>query len=544
MAKTPPKYGVVIQPRGNDSSLDKLLVTVTLESPQRKELQSLCLFMATADDPPHRYSESNTSATDASGRLDVTFSTADDGSIDVVVSRDTVGDVVLLLEVTPAAIDELTSPMISTELHRDQGGLIGVGSWFLPHVPYRDVSTCHVEWDLSLAAPNTTASWSFGEGPQRTTQTGSDNLLLSSVFMVGPIASYQTEATPAAGNSSSTPRKGDQAPRIYSFGELPACFQLLQKAAAPIFFYARSIFENPECIMKIYIRKIPRGFSGHNFASCFMISYSDLDKPRHDAELIRYMSHEMTHNWAYLGIADFYALYLPIMAGVKGSKYFCQTLDEFLIIYYTSPYLRTPLRQVPNDSNGILVSYRRGFMYFLLLDAQLRAAAESRGESAQDQIAVHSTIMSICHKHWNEGGTNSAFWRETLYATLGKDTVDAGLRDMMDGKVLEPHPDLTFPVAGKTVRLKRCEQAMVELGFSDKSFGTRVIKGLVPGSKAQLAGMQNGDRLLYSPSLSSCRMDPDRPFWFVSQRGNTKMHGEYCPRSSTTVPSYRTEILD
>ncbi|CEJ91947.1 hypothetical protein VHEMI07628 [[Torrubiella] hemipterigena] len=369
----PLKDEIRIQPHGSHSGLNKLLVFVTLEAPRRKDQDLLCCFFAIPEHPPHFYSESNTKVADSNGYLKVFFSTAKDGSIDIRVGRDTVGDVVLTLEVTPRPVNQLTSPRTYTELHSDQGGLIGVGRWFLPHIPCREISTCHVEWDLSLSPPTTKASWSFGEGAELTTQTGPDDLVRSSVFMA-----ETDEAEP---------------PVIHCFGQLPASLRLLQESTAPIFSYAKSLFESPESVMKVYIRKVPRGFSGHNFACCFMIDYSDLDQPRHEAELLRYMSHEMTHNWAYLGndpdgfqntwfiegIADFYALYLPVMAGVKGVEYFCQILDEFLTMYYTSPYLHTPLRQVPNDANGNLVSYRRGFMYLFLLDAQLRAVAESRG---------------------------------------------------------------------------------------------------------------------------------------------------------------------
>lgn len=297
-----PKYKILIQPHGSRSDLNKLLVFVTLEAPKRKDKDLLCCFHAIPDHPPHLYCDSNTKVTDSNGYLEVIFSTAKDGSIDIRVGRDTVGDVLLVLQVTPRPVDQLTSPKTYTELHCDQGGLIGVGRWFLPHLPYREISTCHVEWDLSLSPPKTKASWSFGEGAKVTTQTGPDDLLRSSVFMVGPIMSYQCKV-PAPQNCGGAKLETDEAqpPVIHSFGELPASLKPLQEATAPIFSYVKSIFESLESVMKVYIRKVPRGFSGTNFASCFMIDYGDLDQPRHEAELLRYMSHEMTHNWAYLG---------------------------------------------------------------------------------------------------------------------------------------------------------------------------------------------------------------------------------------------------
>lgn len=235
---------------------------------------------------------------------------------------------------------------------------------------------------------------------------------------------------------------------------------------------------------------------------------------------------------------------MPVMAGVKGAEYFCTLLDGWLAMYYTSPFLTTPLREVPDDGKGASVQYQRGFMYFLLLDAQLRAVAERKGESTKAKIAVHSCVMEVCKRHWGDGDTDSLFWCKTLYPLLGKAAVDAGLADMMDGKVLKPDPQWTFSVAGKTIRLKEIEQVTIDVGFSDKSFDTRIIEGVVPGSKAELAGLREGDKLLMAPSTSRCLTDETATFSFTALRGDTKFQGEYDPRSSRTVPSYRTEILD
>lgn len=124
-------------------------------------------------------------------------------------------------------------------------------------------------------------------------------MLLSGVFMVGPIVTFPTHGTATIRDRAS----GDAAeiPSMHWFGELPASLEPLKDYNADIFLYAKALFQDPDAMIKVYIRKVPAGFAGMNFASCSIIQYSDQDKPWHAAELVRYITHEMVHAWAYLG---------------------------------------------------------------------------------------------------------------------------------------------------------------------------------------------------------------------------------------------------
>lgn len=297
---TLPNYRIIIQPRGDDSGLTTLHVTLTLENPQRQQGQLLCKFPAIPGHPPHRYSAANAAASDSNGTLDVVFTTQKDRSIEVNVNRDTVGDVILALNVTPRFVDELSIPVQWIELHRHQGGITGTGQWFLPYVPYMDRCIIHVEWDLSLSPPATNASWTCGDGPQLSTKDASMNFLMATVFMVGPIVSCQSDAPSTGSFGSGQVDAQDPTPRMHWFDELPGPLQVLRRSTAAVFWYARMIFEDPDAPMKVYIRKIPRSLRGYNFASCFIIDYSDADMPR-ELDVLHFMAHELTHNWAYLG---------------------------------------------------------------------------------------------------------------------------------------------------------------------------------------------------------------------------------------------------
>ncbi|KAJ4148596.1 hypothetical protein LMH87_003060 [Akanthomyces muscarius] len=89
-----PKYDILLQPRSADGpALSRLQVTITLESRERKLRQLLfCL---------------------------------EPGSLSCTLGRDTVGDVVLVQDVTPKVATVNDKMHAYTEVCCDQGGLIG-----------------------------------------------------------------------------------------------------------------------------------------------------------------------------------------------------------------------------------------------------------------------------------------------------------------------------------------------------------------------------------------------------------------------------------
>lgn len=186
-----PEYTILFQPRCDESGINRLYVSITLESPGTKALETLChLETCYGNVPTHEFMESSVHAIDGSGPLRLTFAASVSKlTIDWRVARDIVGDVSLQFEVYPRVVDSTTPPGPRVDLRHDQGGLIGSGCWFLPEPVYCRNFKFQVEWDLSLTPANTRAVWSFAEGPRRSMATGPIELLLNSVFMVGPINS-------------------------------------------------------------------------------------------------------------------------------------------------------------------------------------------------------------------------------------------------------------------------------------------------------------------------------------------------------------------
>lgn len=285
-----PVYAILIRPKCDNEGISHLGVRVTLSCPEIKAGQALCHFDTGARVPVHEYTTDNSYATDAAGRLAITISkNAKASSYKWLVERDTDGDVSVYLDVVPRFVDGTTPMGDRLDLRRDQGGLIGSGRWFLPEVTYADRFLFSVEWDASLVPETTRAIWSYGQGLNKTAQDGPVPLLLNSIFMVGRINSFEEQH----GMSSVS--------TVNWFGELPGYLEPVRQFNKCMIPYAYSTFDDELSLYSIFIRKAPRAHGGNNFASALLLEYSDERGPVSDSELVSLLTHELIHNWLFLG---------------------------------------------------------------------------------------------------------------------------------------------------------------------------------------------------------------------------------------------------
>lgn len=390
------------------------------------------------------------------------------------------------------------------------------------------------------------------------------DLLLTAAFMVGPIESFPANVSNTDGE--------DNISTMHWFGQFPEMFQPIRDLDKEIFLYARTLFKDPDSSHKVYLQKVAQGSAGHNHNSCYVVEYCD-DIPWTPTGVIHVCTHEMVHAWLYLGdepdgyqnfwfieghlraalnyarscadldkgIANFYALYVPVRAGVKGVEYFRELLDNFLCAYYTSPLVATPLKDVGSGFHGQLIPYTRGVVYLLFMDAFLRLAST---ESLKDCNPIDEVVLSILDKYYKGDVTDVSLWLDTLYPRLGKEVVDGQFQSMMNGTVLQPDTLFTFPVGEKVIKLEAVDQEAMEVGFDSKSFETRIIEGLLPGSRAELAGLQNGDELVGNTDYSASKYNVEQTARVTVQREGVRIHVEYRPRSFAKVPSFRTALLE
>ncbi len=124
--------------------------------------------------------------------------------------------------------------------------------------------------------------------------------------------------------------------------------------------------------------------------------------------------------------------------------------------------------------------------------------------------------------------------------------VDTHLSAMMEGDLLTPsdaEPIVT--IAGKQAMLQAAEQERLDVGFHYRSLDTGIVEGLAPGSRAEAAGLHNGDNILArGGSVEKCKSGLGMDFRFTVQRGEERLEGVYWPRPFAKVTSYQTVIID
>lgn len=222
-------------------------------------------------------------------------------------------------------------------------------------------------------------------------------------------------------------------------------------------------------------------------------------------------------------------------------------MNQFLCAYYTSPLIEVPLRDTEDgfysDPSAQWTPYMRGFVYLLLVDASLRQASSASGQKPNPMDDV---VMSLTRHNRQGRQTTASTWLETLYPLLSKDVVDKQYQTLINGGYLHLSSDFTFPVAEFLFTLKPVEQEVFELGFDAKSLRSGVVEGVLPGSRAALAGVRNGDVIQHFSRVSVALMDPQKAISFsVTRIGQDKaITGEYRPRSFDEVSSFQTVRVD
>ncbi|KAL4963221.1 peptidase M61 domain-containing protein [Aspergillus stella-maris] len=540
-ATTPRTLKAVITPHFNDAlEADHLSIRLTLQTPRCIANASLLLFETYYGNvPAHPYTPDDIEASDAAGTLDLHFTKEDDRADQTwSVQRDTAGDISLKFTARPRKIDITTPVGPRVDLRRDQGGLIGCGRWFLPRPAVEDVLYRHVvQWDLSCAPGGTRAVWSFGEGAGAVSRIGGVAEMINSVFMVGPIVSYPDyEGKVAAAAPGAT---------IYWFGSLPGNIRQLNAYSTKLFPRLAAFFRVPDSSYRVFIRKAIRGFGGGACLDSYVLEYDDSSWKEDEDSLIALLSHEMIHSftmmgaevangydngWYIEGIAELYSAFLPYRFGLCGEEYLRERLNSILTTYGTSPRIKMDMlesqKEFFNDWYAELIPYARGCAYILQVDSCLRKIT---GTFEMEQNSPLDDIIVDMGLRWRRGEQLLAEdWLDYLRPYFGEPGASQELQDMLKGKVLDLSDVI---VIHETWNLSPREQEILEFGFDRSSIEKRVISGVVPGSRAALAGLAEGDRVLSMSRAGICSKAFSASMDLVVERGGIRMHVSYWPRS-------------
>jgi predicted metalloprotease with PDZ domain len=166
----------------------------------------------------------------------------------------------------------------------------------------------------------------------------------------------------------------------------------------------------------------------------------------------------------------------------------------------------------------------RGCIYLLQIDSKLRKIS---GIFDFSQMSPLDDIIVDMAKRWQRGERLQACdWLMYLRPYLGDHSRE--FHAMLRGAVTDLNDVV---IVHKDWFLTSSLQEILDFGLGKSSINTRVVSGIVQGSRAVIAGLKNGDQILSTSRASFCAMSLSANFEIVIERSCKKVHISYWPRS-------------
>ncbi len=419
-------------------------------------------------------------------------------------------------------------------LRTEGGGFSGAGVVFIAmpasDKPYR----LALRWDLSQLGPQAIGVSSFGDGNRDISEPADVSRgLTSGFFMAGPVHHYPDK--PAATGFSSAWLMSS----FLTFDPQP-----LMGWTAKLYDYDERFFRSGDHPYRVFLRYNPvNPGGGVGLMNSFVVTFGRDTKVDH---LKFTLSHEMLHtfapslgdetetldtSWFSEGLAVFYQRILALRAGLITSDAFVRDLNETAARYYTNSLNSTPNDQIGRrfweDTRIRVLPYDRGSMYMAVVNSRIRKASG-------DKRSLDDLVLSLLDRAKKGQRNTPAVWVDLVTAELGP-SAKAEYESMLGGAVMLPDSDAFGPCfARTTLPLRR-----FELGFDPSVMGTtRIIRGLVPGSAAARAGLQNGDEIAFPVGLDDVQGDQNRTLTLQIRRNGNILPVTYLPRGET-VETYQ-----
>lgn len=399
----------------------------------------------------------------------------------------------------------------------DGKGWSAAGSMFLLAPQAAGDYAIAVDWDLSEMAPGATAASSYGEG-DFVLPAGPVARLGGTVFMAGELHRYPDVPGPGFSASWSGSPPFDPAP--------------LMNWAKDLHGWMSGFFgADPDQPYRLFLRFNPINAGGGTaLTNSFLLTYDD--RTRRD-DLKSVLSHEMVHTWTRggpgqwygEGIAVYYQALLPWRAGLITAGDYLRDINQTASRYYSNA-----LKYMSNgeaaprfweDTRIRTIAYDRGAMYFVILNAWIRKASD--GERSLDDL-----VREVNARVGAGESVDEEAWLDLVSAEVGErgrllhNAMTAG------GLMLPGERDFGPCFTRVTSHVRE-----FELGFDPASLvgDEKIIRGLVPGSEAEKAGLRNGDVVTYRQALDAVQGDPQGTLRLFVERGGESIEIEYLPRA-------------
>jgi predicted metalloprotease with PDZ domain len=248
------------------------------------------------------------------------------------------------------------------------------------------------------------------------------------------------------------------------------------------------------------------------------------------------LAHEMVHTWTDSdagqwygeGVAVHYQGLLPFRAGLLSPEAFLEDLNDTARRYYANPLNDTPDQEIAprfwEDTRIRVLPYDRGGLYFAVLDGRIRRA--TGGKRSVDDL-----VLEMNRRRAAGQTTDDAAWVALVVEALGEDGRKLH-QTMMAGGLMLPEADDFGPCFTRTTAKVR----RFELGFEPKSLvgTTKTIRGVIPGSEAAKAGLQDGDVVTYAVAMDGVQGDPNQTLTLKVTRDGKTFPLTYLPRGELT----------
>ena len=402
-------------------------------------------------------------------------------------------------------------------LRTEGGGVSGVGNTFILLPEDKSIRKISLRWDLTALPQGSTATSSFGEGDVALPDGPADQLA-STVFMAGPMKREPGVVSQTGFSSAWLGRPPfDPAPLMAWTNRLHGWMSgFFQDKTIPPY--------------RVFLRYNPINAGGGTaLTRSFLTTYGADTK---GDSLKGTLSHEMVHTWTDSdagqwygeGVAVHYQGLLPFRAGLLSPEEFLEDLNDTARRYYANPLNGTPDGEIAprfwEDSRIRVLPYDRGGLYFAMLDGRIRRASRG-GRSVDDLVLEMNRRFAAGQK------ADDAAWVELVVRELGEDGHKLH-QSMLAGGLMLPEPDDFGPCFTRTTAWTR----RFELGFEPGSLvgSTKTIRGLIPGSEADRAGLKDGDIVTYAVALDGVQGDPAATLTLKVTRGGKTFPLTYLPR--------------
>lgn len=560
LSESAPKLALVLSPKASqDGVITGLSFCLTISNLHYKAGDFLCTYGRRDNVHPSSRLQHFLQGTPATIRDDegtVPFHLEGEDFVkDVHVTRDILGNVVFASKVRALDFDETNDDVDdATALRRDDGGIVGSGSYFLPRFQSDQQFSISVAWDLEACPEATRAVCSFGEGQQPVQAMGDGNTLLNCAFAVGPLKS-SPDASP-----DSNAQQGFGG--TYWFGDLPDNLDAVKDYTSDIFPSMSAHFQDEGGCYRAFLRRVPKGFKGTVLQSSSIIDYDQDIVNEHDWDLIRLLNKTMVSVWLRLseeddgrendwfthGLSSLFTVYLPFRFKQRGPDYFRATVNAFLSAYYTNPLVSKSWSELESSDPSqkwyaSTAKASRAFVYMLKMDAYLRRVAKARGEDVERPL--EELVRKLCTRKRSGETVQRADWIAGIADWLGPEDAERYFQEMLeDGGKLNELSDMTSSF-GNTYGPQPVEQEYLEFGFDKSSLKEGVIGGVVEGSRAAEADLVNGDQIVWHSRPEACVLDCEAIFKLTLRRDGKKFDIDYRPRSTHKVRCWQVlERLD